>query len=56
MTQAKILKQIQRSKERLSDERDKLRDLINELEEYEGSADEALDHLERAADAISQYL
>lgn len=48
--------QIVKCKDNIARERDKLRELISEVREIEESCDEALDGLERAADALSQYL
>lgn len=53
---ASILKQIEKTKNRLAKQRDELRELIDELESIEGSCVEAVQSLESAADSLSQYL
>lgn len=52
----KILDQVNAIKTKIADNRDELRDLINELEEIEGDAGDAADSLEYAADALSRLL
>jgi signal transduction histidine kinase len=52
----KISKQIQACKKRLSEERDNLRSLIDELQNYEEVATHAVESLEEAADVLSEYL
>lgn len=51
-----LIKKINSSKEKLSAERDKLRDLILELESLADDCDEALEALNNAANALSQQL
>lgn len=48
--------QIAKCKANISKERDKLRELVSEVTSIAETCDEALDGLERAADALSQYL
>lgn len=55
-TVASLLVQVKASKARISKERDKLRDLIDELESIAEDCDAAIDDLERAADAMSELL
>lgn len=52
----KTLKQIEAVKKKLSAERDKLRNLIDELQNYEEVADRAVESLEDAAATLSEYL
>jgi ABC-type transporter Mla subunit MlaD len=51
-----FLKKLGAIKDRIALERDKLRELIDEAETIVACCDEALDDLDRAADALSQYL
>ena len=55
-TIADIKKEIVKITDRISKDRDELRDLIGELEEIEASCDEAIEDLVRAADSLSEYL
>lgn len=55
-TVASLLVQVKASKARISKERDKLRDLIDEMESIEDDCNEAIDDLERAADTLSQLV
>lgn len=48
--------QIEACKARMAKERDKLRDLVSDAEALRDNYDTALDDLDRAADAISQYV
>jgi ATP-dependent Zn protease len=59
MTDAKlrsIHKRLERAKKILAKERDDLRTIIDELEDYEHIASDAYDAIEQAADRISEYL
>lgn len=47
---------IERQKKRIADERDKLRDMVSELEGVLESCDRAIDHMTDAADALSELL
>jgi len=51
-----ILTKVKACKERIAKERDKLRDLISEIESIEDCTDRAVSDLESAADALSEYL
>lgn len=55
-TVSALKKQIEASKRRIAKERDLLRDYISEVEEIAENCDEAVDDLERAADALSDLL
>lgn len=55
-TLAMIQREIREAKKRIGAERDKLRDLVSELESIEESCDNAENALERAADYLSEYL
>lgn len=52
----KFLKDIDVEKEILSKERDKIRNMIDDLKDLEEITEEAMDHLTDAADAISKLL
>ena len=51
-----ILAKIQTCKKRIAAERNKLRDLINEIEDVAECSDRAVSDLESAADALSEHL
>lgn len=53
---ASLTKQIEACKERIAKERDKLRDLVHEVNEIVDNCDEAHRDLEHAVDTLSQYL
>ena len=53
---ASILKSINACKTNIAKERDKLRNLIDELEEIHSDCDEAVQDLESAADSLSRLL
>ena len=55
-TTESLHKQIEACKARISNERDKLRELIDDAAAVEGSCDDAIEALESAADSLSQYL
>jgi ABC-type transporter Mla subunit MlaD len=55
-TKGQILAQIKQAKARIAKERDKLRDLISDLDQIADDCDEAHYDLERAADALSRLL
>lgn len=55
-TKDQILAKVRAAKARIAKERDGLRSLIDELEDLHGSADDAVDALEEAADRLSEYL
>ena len=51
-----VLKQIEKEKGRIAAARDKLRDLLCELESIVDDSDEAVDGIDRVIDALSKYL
>lgn len=53
---AKLMKQIEAEKAKITASRDKLRDLISEVSDICDDCDEAAEGLERATDALSKYL
>ncbi len=53
---ATIVRQVNATKERIGKDRDKLRELLDELEAIVSDADEATEHLEAAVDMLSRYL
>ena len=55
-TKKQILNAVKASKHRIQKERDKLLELIAELESIGDDCDEAADDLGRAADALSRLL
>lgn len=55
-TVAAIQRDIERSKDKIAKERDRLRELIHEVESIADDCDEAATALETAADALSRYL
>lgn len=55
-TVARLIKDVEKQKERIGRERDKLRDLTSELESILEDCDDAVANLEAAADAMSKYL
>jgi len=52
----RIRDEIEKSKKRISDERYKLRDLIDDAEAICENCDESLESLEQAVDFLSQHL
>lgn len=56
MTVKKMLQDIKKRVAALSAERDKLRGLLEEWEGLGNNCDEAIEHLERAADELSQMI
>lgn len=52
----KIVKQIERHKAGLVKHRDALRDLVGELEALGDTSSDAVDNLEYAIEALSQYV
>jgi hypothetical protein len=56
MTQKQILRKLEAIKARQAKVRDEIRDLADELEAHLQNADEAIDDLERAADAVSRLV
>ena len=55
-TKKQLLQQVKAAKTRIAKERDKLRDLIDALSTIHDDCDEAVDDMERAADALSRVL
>ncbi len=55
-TVATLQRQIEACKKRIAAERDKLRELIDETDSIAGCCDDAIESLDYAADALSQYL
>lgn len=53
---ASFARQVRKHSKAIARERDKLRDLIANVSEICGDADDAVDDLERAADALSRQL
>lgn len=51
-----IIKSINAAKRRIASERDKLRNLIADLDQVADDCDEAVEDLTRAADALSRLL
>jgi len=51
-----VLARINKCKERIAAEREKLREIIDELEDIDSVASEAVDDLESAIDRLSRYL
>ena len=56
MTKQEIIKAIKLAEERLSNERDNIRDLITRLEELYDDAELAADEMHSAADTLSRTL
>ena len=56
MTNKQFLKKIEESKTRIAKERDKLRDLIGEIEGLADNCDTAVEDLEHAADSLSELV
>ena len=56
MTFKQLLKRIEATKKRVTNQRDALRELIDEATGIADSCDEAIDSLESAADSLSQFL
>ena len=52
----RIIAQVNACKKRIARERDKLRDLISEMESLEDCTDRAVRDLESAADSLSEYM
>lgn len=52
----KVGAQLERHKAKIAKERDQLRELRHDIEAVEDTASEAIDHLERAIEALSQYV
>jgi predicted nucleic acid-binding Zn-ribbon protein len=52
----RLLKEVEQQKARIAADRDKLRDLHYELDEILSGCDEAVEALDRTADAMSQLL
>ena len=55
MTFSKMIKNIESRRVAVGNERDKLREMIAELETLEWSCDSAMDDLQRAIDALSEH-
>jgi hypothetical protein len=53
---ASLHRQILACKAKIAAERDKLRELVSEIDEIGDHCEEAVHDLERAADTLSQYL
>ena len=51
-----ILAKVESCKKRIAAERDKLRNIISEVESLESCSDSAVSDLESAADSLSEYL
>ncbi len=51
-----LLKRFEAAKKALAAIRDELRDIESEVQTFGDNADEALDDLERASEALSKYL
>ena len=51
-----LMRQIESTKLRIAAERDKLRDIIDELQSIEEDCEESIDDLNRAADALRRLL
>lgn len=51
-----FLKRLNRVKKEVGDKRDRIQDLIDELHSLEDCCDRALEGLESAADALSEYV
>jgi hypothetical protein len=51
-----ILAKVESCKKRIAAERDKLRDLISEIEDVAECSDRAVSDLESAADSLSEHL
>ena len=56
MTKKQLIRRIEQSKARIAKERDTLRELIDEVEIIEHDADEAVNRLDEAVDALSRFL
>ena len=56
MTKKELIKQVNASKRRIAKERDRLRELIGELESIADDCDIAVDDLTSATDALSRLL
>ena len=56
MTAKQITKQFNAIKKRIAKERDKLRDLVSEINDVEECSGRAVEAMEEAADALSEYL
>lgn len=56
ISKSSVLKQINACKKRIAHERDVLTDLIGDAQAIEDSCGEAINALEEAASALSQYL
>jgi uncharacterized protein YlxW (UPF0749 family) len=52
----RIVRQLEKVKNNLAKERDCLRDLQSEIEEYEDLASDAHDAIEQAVERLSEYL
>jgi hypothetical protein len=55
-TAVSLTKAIEKSNARIAKERDKLRELISDAESLYDACDRAVDSLESAADALSEYV
>jgi uncharacterized coiled-coil DUF342 family protein len=53
---AKLVRDIDRCKGKIAAERDKLREILSEVESIVEDCDEAHDELEAAVDCLSKYL
>lgn len=51
-----LIRQIEKTKARIAAERDRLRDLISDLEAVADASDRAVSALEEAADSLSEML
>ena len=56
MTKAQIIKRIQKAKDNIASQRDALRELQDEIDEYCDSSGRAVEDLGAAIDALSEYL
>lgn len=56
MSEKRLLKQLRASEKRLSDERDKLREIVSEYEQLAEKVDSALIDINNAIDTLSELV